>query len=86
MEEVEDAILNERGLELAFEGKRWYDLLRIARHGRPEVLRTKVLDSYPEAGRFVYEARLADPRGWYLPVFTGELQTNKALKQNPFYL
>jgi starch-binding outer membrane protein, SusD/RagB family len=86
MEEVEDAILNERGLELAFEGKRWYDLLRIAKHGRPDVLRIKVLDSYPEAGRFVYEARLADPRGWYLPVFTGELQTNKALKQNPFYL
>src|SRR5690349_6539773 len=68
LEEVEDAILNERGLELAFEGKRWFDLLRLARHGRPEVLRTKVLDSYPESARFVYEARLADERGWYLPV------------------
>ncbi|MGV3505212.1 MAG: RagB/SusD family nutrient uptake outer membrane protein [Adhaeribacter sp.] len=86
LEEVEDAILNERGLELAFEGKRWFDLLRIARHGRPEVLRTKVLDSYPESARFVYEARLADERGWYLPVANSELQTNKALIQNPFYL
>lgn len=86
LEEVEDAILYERGLELAFEGKRWYDLLRIARHGRPQVLRSLVLDAYPESGRFVYEARLADDRGWYLPVFNGELQTNKSLKQNPFYL
>jgi hypothetical protein len=86
LEEVEDAILYERGLELAFEGKRWYDLLRIARHGRPEVLRTKVLDSYPDASRFLYEARLADARGWYLPVSNAELQSNKALKQNPFYL
>jgi hypothetical protein len=35
MEEIEDAIFNERQLELAYEGERWFDLVRFAKRRGP---------------------------------------------------
>lgn len=80
-----DIILLERSLELAMEGKRWYDLVRIGLNGRPEVLIDKIVASRLVSERALAKARVADPRSWFLPYHINELAANPNLIQNPFY-
>ena len=80
-----DIILLERSLELAMEGKRWYDLVRIGLNGRPELLVDKIVTSRLVSERPLAKARVADPRSWFLPIHINELAANPNLAQNPFY-
>lgn len=81
-EEIENIILRERGLELGFEGRRWYDLMRIARHqGKPDVLVNAVKLNAPVAQRAYLDTRLRDMKNWYLPYNAEELVLNPNLKQ-----
>lgn len=85
LEAREDAILNERNIELAFEGQRWFDLLRVARHGRPNVLYTEATnllagDQKAEAQRILKDK---GPQSWLFPISRTELLNNPKLKQNP---
>ncbi len=70
-EYIEDMILAERSLELAFEGKRWFDLVRVAnRRGTPEYLADKVAAKFGGPGNAKYDAVhafLMNPDNWYLP-------------------
>jgi hypothetical protein len=70
LEPVEDLIMEERALELAFEGHRWFDLMRIARHrDDPSYLADKVSSKFPdEQTREKVRNRLMDPSNWYLPL------------------
>jgi len=81
-------ILKERALELAFEGKRWFDLLRMGRRNdfkRKEDLIEILVENVASTRKPVMEAKLTDPSGWYLPVWDKELERNKYLEQNPYY-
>lgn len=83
-----DYILAERAREFAFEGKRWYDILRIARannYERLQLLIDLAISSAPVDKQQSIIAKLKDPNSHYLPINTNELFTNKALVQNPFY-
>jgi hypothetical protein len=80
-----DLILKERSLELAMEGKRWYDLVRIGKNGRPELLVDKIVTSRVISERALTKARVADPRSWFLPYHINELAANPNLLQNPYY-
>ncbi|MBC7845778.1 MAG: RagB/SusD family nutrient uptake outer membrane protein [Flavobacterium sp.] len=85
---VIDYVLAERARELAFEGKRWYDVLRIARannYERIQLLIDLAIASAPVDKQQSIIAKLKDPNSHYLPINTNELFTNKALVQNPFY-
>lgn len=68
---VENALINEAGLELAYEGYRWPDLLRIAlRRNDPSFLANAVYnklikDNMPGAADV--RNRLMDSNNWYLP-------------------
>jgi starch-binding outer membrane protein, SusD/RagB family len=65
---VDEIILEERKLELAFEGKRWFDLVRIAeRRNDPYYLANKVADKYsdPVQAERVRNI-LLDPSNWYI--------------------
>jgi len=85
----EDAILEERSLELAFEGKRWFDLLRMGRrnnYARKGKLIEVIIQNVPSTQKRILAAKLTNPLGWYLPVYKYELERNKNLEQNPYYV
>ena len=66
---VEDIIMKERALELAFEGKRWFDLMSVARRrGDNAYLADKVAAKFddPEKSNNI-RSLLMDESNWYLP-------------------
>jgi hypothetical protein len=66
----EDLIIQERALELAFEGKRWFDLMRIARRRNdPSYLADKVAAKYSDPAKAEQvRSWLMNEANWYLPV------------------
>ncbi len=84
----EDLILEERAKELAFEGKRWFDLIRMGRRNnfaRKNKLISVIVQNVPSNKRLVLASKLTNPLGWYLPIKDTELESNKELEQNPYY-
>lgn len=73
----------ERLRELSYEGKRWYDLVRLA-------LRDKKTDNIKfvadklESGAVV-KTKMSTIDGLFMPIHINELRYNKNLKQNPAY-
>jgi len=85
---IADYILRERAREFAFEGKRWYDLLRNARRNnyqRLDILLDVVSGTVPPNRQQSAIAKFKDFNSHYLPIYYSELTTDKALVQNPFY-
>jgi hypothetical protein len=81
-------ILEERQRELAFEGKRWYDVLRNAKRNNYEgiqYLLNMASMSVPSDRLQAALNKLRDKNSHYFPIVTYELQTNSLLVQNPFY-
>lgn len=70
---LEDIIMDERARELAYEGERFYDFVRMARrrdragNNGTEWLATKISESRPASERTAIKARLMDENNWYLP-------------------
>ena len=86
--EVSDYIMEERAREFAFEGKRWYDILRNAKrnnYAHIQYLIDIVTKSAPSDRQQYMLNKYKDIRSHYLPINLYELQTDKNLVQNPFY-
>lgn len=84
----EDAILYERSIELAYEGKRWFDLLRMGRrnnYARKDKLIEIIVSNVPSTQKRILATKLTNPLGWYLPVYEKEIERNRELKQNSYY-
>ncbi len=66
----EDLIIKERALELAFEGKRWFDLMRIARRRNdPSYLANRVAAKYEDQAKANQIWNwLMNEENWYLPI------------------
>jgi hypothetical protein len=71
MQQMEDKIIDEGALELAYEGNRWQDLMRIAhRRNDPAFLADKVYQKLLEDGNPAaadVRQRLMNPDNWFLP-------------------
>lgn len=85
---MEEYILQERQREFAFEGKRWYDVLRNAKRNNYQhldyLLKMAAISVPPDRQQAAF-SKLKDYNSHYLPIFYYELQTDKLLVQNPFY-
>lgn len=83
-------ILDERLKEFMAEGKRWFDILRIARNGGDYKFSSILIDelcrSVPSKDQDMWRLRLLDEYGHYLPISKSEIEASYGnLPQNPFY-
>ena len=84
----EDFILDERARELAYEGKYWFDVLRMGRRNnglRKDLIIESLLSNAAAQDRSLLEAKFQDPNSWFLPINQDELISNNNLVQNPYY-
>ncbi len=85
-------ILDERLLELCFEGKRWFDLVRVATRDEgkyEDIIINMMISNVPTTKREMYAFKLRDnsPWGFYFPIKDSEIEASGGrLEQNPYYL
>lgn len=66
--ELEDMILQERSMELAFEGKRWYDILRVGkRRMEPNYIANMILERFENPDSVSVRDYFSNTANWYLP-------------------
>lgn len=82
-------ILNERAREFAFEGKRWFDVLRSAKRNgfeNKQLLINMILSGANDVKQqAILRTKVYDTMSYYLPIPEDEILYNPQLEQNPFY-
>ncbi len=82
---LEELVLLERQRELMFEGKRWFDLLRLARRdGKTQRLVDYVIKKVTE-NQALIQSKMKVMDAMYFPIHESEIHANPKLKQNPYY-
>jgi hypothetical protein len=83
--QMEELVLRERQRELMFEGKRWFDLMRLARReDSPDRLLNYVMPKF-SGSQTLQISKMSVMDALYFPILQAELDANPALVQNPFY-
>ena len=88
LELLRQSLLDERGREFLFEGKRWFDLLRAAKRNKFEnkqIIIDMILSGADIKQQAILKTRVYDTLSYYLPIPEHELIYNQNLEQNPFY-
>ena len=81
-----DKLLAERCAELAFEGKQWFSMVRIALHrDNPSLLIDRVANSHLTLTSSIIRSRLQNQESWYMPYYDTEEERNHALEQKEYY-
>ncbi|MDR1121447.1 MAG: RagB/SusD family nutrient uptake outer membrane protein [Dysgonamonadaceae bacterium] len=85
-DQMRDLVLKERRREFLFEGKRWFDLLRVARReGKSRNMVNKYLVPNAVLNSDVLLTKLSIMDALYLPIHREELLSNPELTQNSYY-
>ena len=85
---AENMVMAERRREFAFEGKRWFDLLRLVRRaGGPtdNIINTLVNDKWSGTPPDGIAGKLSSMGYWYWPIHKDQMDVNDKLKQNDYY-
>ncbi|MDR0572642.1 MAG: RagB/SusD family nutrient uptake outer membrane protein [Tannerella sp.] len=83
-----EVLLNERDIELAAEGKRWYDLLRFGKsknYKYKSIFIEMIVENNSSVNDSWIRSTLKNDYAWYLPVSQDEIEVNDLLEQNPYY-
>ena len=86
--ELLQLLLNERDMEFAAEGKRWYDLLRLGKQQNfkyKSEFKELVMENNSTAEAKWLNSTLENSNAWYLPLPEKDVNTNPLLEQNPYY-
>lgn len=82
-------IMDERAREFAFEGKRWFDLLRFAKrdnYAKKSILINMLQMSAPANRLLSIQAKMQDPNYHFMPIPQADIDAGyPVLEQNPFY-
>lgn len=82
-------LLDERQREFATEGKRWYDMVRVAWRDEQkykDMIVESLVNDLPAAERELYRAKLQDPYAYFFPIHEDEIDASGGvLEQNPYY-
>lgn len=83
--EMQKLLLRERQRELMFEGKRWFDLMRLSRReNSTSPLMNYVIKKF-SGNTSTQASKMMVMDALYLPIHNDELKANPSLKQNPYY-
>lgn len=85
---AEEMVMAERRREFAFEGKRWFDLLRqVRRAGGPQenIINTLVNNKYSGTAPDGITGKLSNIGYWYWPINKSQMDVNDKLQQNEYY-
>lgn len=81
-------LMDERAREFVGEGKRWYDLLRVAKRNNyayKDYLIDEVMEGMTGGSAPVVRSILMNEDAHYLPIHQDEIRFNRLLEQNPYY-
>lgn len=78
-------VLEERQRELMFEGKRWFDLLRLARRNGSTTNSWQYIESRYDEDVTTIRNKMTSIEAWYLPIYLNETKINGNLRQNTYY-
>ncbi len=85
-ESMQELVLEERQRELAFEGKRWFDLVRKALRDNATGPMLDILVNHKyETNQKAIRSKMADLDCLFFPISEREIKTNPLLKQNDAY-
>lgn len=82
-------VMKERQKEFIGEGKRWFDILRVAKRDNykyKQYLLDVLLESVSAKDYAIWASKLSDVNSFYLPIYKTEIDNGKGiLEQNPYY-
>jgi len=81
---MSELVLRERQRELLFEGKRWFDLMRVVRRSNDATSILKYI-SPKLTGDNMQVKKMSVIDGLYMPILQSQIDINPLLIQNPFY-
>ncbi len=87
-DELRMAILEERAREFLAEGKRWFDVLRVAKRNnfeQKQIIINMILSGADIKQKPILRSKVFDTLSYYLPIPDKDIRTNPNLKQNPYY-
>lgn len=83
---MEELVMRERQRELFADGKRWFDLVRLAmRNGNTSRMLSLLVAKYSTNASAI-KVKLATMNSLFNPVYTDEIKVNPALVQNPAWI
>ncbi|MBR0275493.1 MAG: RagB/SusD family nutrient uptake outer membrane protein [Prevotella sp.] len=83
--DAQTLVLTERQRELMFEGKRWFDLLRLARRNGDVTASWQYIESRYDDDVTTIRNKMSSISAWYLPIYNNEMKINVNLHQNEYY-